>query len=87
MVVRPPRPRFHSVEVLPEFVVWSERPTGTWLPLPRFFASELPVAGLDSLWLQADGCCSKASWVGVEVSVAGNVTLARGWQAFARTRG
>src|SRR4051812_28276715 len=26
MVTRPPRPRFDSAEVLPEFVVWSEQP-------------------------------------------------------------
>ena len=87
MVARPPRPRFHSTEVLLEFVVWSERPTGTWLHLPRSFAGELPAAGLDDFWLQADGCCSKASWAAVEVSSAGNTVLARGWQTFARARG
>ena len=43
--------------------------------------------GPGGLWLQADGCCSKASWVAVEVSVAGNTALARGWQTFARARG
>ena len=31
MVARPPRPRFHSAEVSPEFVVWSESPAGSWL--------------------------------------------------------
>jgi multisubunit Na+/H+ antiporter MnhE subunit len=46
--------------------------------------SELPVTGLDGLWLQADSCCSKASWVGVEVTVTGSVSLTRGWQACAR---
>ena len=40
MVARPPRPCFHSAEVLPEFVVWSENPAGTWLQLPRFFAGD-----------------------------------------------
>ena len=78
MVARPPRSRFHSAEVLPEFVVWSERPAGTWLQLPRSFAGELPATGLDGLWLQADGCCSKASWAAVEVSAASNAVLARG---------
>ena len=29
MVARPPRSRFHSVEVLPEFVVWSENLAST----------------------------------------------------------
>ena len=79
MVARPPRPRFHSAEVLPEFIVWSENPPGTWLQLPRSFAGELPTPSPGGLWLQADGCCSKASWVTVEVFVAGNVALARGW--------
>ena len=74
MVVRPPQPRFHSAEVLPEFVVWSERPAGTWLPLPRFFMGELPAMGPDGFWLQADGYCRKASWVGVEVSTVGNMS-------------
>ena len=37
--------------------------------------------------MQADDCCSKASWVAVEVSVTGNIVLARGWQTFARARG
>ena len=87
MVARPPRPRFHVSEVMPEFVVWSEDPAGSWLQLPRFFAVELPASGPGGLWLQADGCCSRASWVAVEVSVAGNIALARGWQTFARARG
>ena len=34
-----------------------------------------------------DGCCSRASWVADEVSAAGNIALARGWQMFARARG
>lgn len=87
MVARPPRPRFHTAEVSPEFVVWSENPAGNWLQLPRFFAGELPASGPGGLWLQADGCCSKASWVAVETSAAGNIALARGWQTFARARG
>lgn len=45
VAARPPRPRFHSVEVLPDFVVWSDNPAGTWLQLPRSFAGELPDAG------------------------------------------
>ena len=45
MVARPPRPRFHSAEVLPEFVVWSEDSAGNWLQLPRFFADELSPSG------------------------------------------
>ena len=87
MVARPPRSCFHSAEVLPEFVVWLESPAGTWLPLPCSFAGELPAGGLDSLWLQADGCCSKASWASLEVSVTGNSALTRGWQTFARVCG
>ena len=67
MVARPPRPWFHASEVLPEFVVWSEDPAGSWLQLPRFFANKPPAAGPGELWLQVDGCCSRASWVVVEV--------------------
>ena len=37
--------------------------------------------------MQADGCCSKASWDAVETSAMGNIALARGWQMFARARG
>ena len=33
------------------------------------------------------GYCSRASWVVVEVSDAGNIALAHGWQTFARARG
>ena len=87
MVARPPRPRFHSAKVSPEFVVWSENPAGNSLQLPRFFVDELPASGPGRLWLQADGCCSKASWVAVETSAAGNIALARGWQTFARAHG
>ena len=87
MVARPPRPRFHSAEVLPEFVVWSENPAGNWLQLPRFFADELLASGPGGLWLQADGCSSKDSWVAVETSATGNIALACGWQTFARARG
>jgi hypothetical protein len=69
-----------------EFIVWSEKPAGTWLPLPRFFARMLS-SRLDGLWLQSAGCCSKASWVGVEVTVIGSASLTRSWQTFARARG
>ena len=61
MAARPPRPRFHSAEVLPEFVVWSKNPADNWLQLPRFFVGELPATGPDGLWLQADGYCTRAS--------------------------
>ena len=71
----------------PEFVVWSENPTGNWLQLPPFFVGELPASGPSGLWLQADCYCSKASWVAVDTSAAGNIALARGWQTFARARG
>ena len=67
--------------------MWSDNLAGNWLHLPCSFVSELPAVGQGGLWLQVDGCCSKASWVTVEVSVAGNVALAHGWQAFARMRG
>ena len=83
MAAWPPRSRFHSAEVLPEFVVCSDNPAGNWLQLPRFFAGELPAAGPGGLWLQADDCCSRASWVETEISVTGNVALTRGWQTFA----
>ena len=49
--VRSPRPRFHSAEVLPEFVMWSTEPTGTRLPLPRFLLGELPAGAPGGLWL------------------------------------
>ena len=78
MMARTPRPRFHSAEVSPEFVVWLKNPAGNWLQLPRFFADEPPASGPGGLWLQADGCCSKASWVAVETSAAGNIALALG---------
>lgn len=48
---------------------------------------ELPASGPSGLWLQEDGCCSRASWVAVETSTTGNIALARGWQTFARARG
>ena len=51
MVARPPYPRFHTAEVSPEFVVWSENPAGNWLQLPRFFVGELPASGPGGLWL------------------------------------
>ena len=79
MVVRPPRPRFHSANVLSEFVVWSESPAGTSLRLPCFFFGELPSLGLDGLWLQADGCSGRASWVGAMVGAYSSVVLTRGW--------
>ena len=74
------------MEVSPEFVVWSENPAGNWLQLPCFFVDELPASGPSGLWLQADGCCSKASWFAVATSAACNIALARGWQTFARAR-
>ena len=87
MVTRSSRPCFHSGEVLLEFIVWSENPAGTWLQLPRLFVGKLPATGAGGLWLQVDDCCSKASWVTVEVSTIGNAALARGWQTFAHARG
>ena len=81
------RPLSHKADEAREFLVWVERPEGTWIHFSRFFTEELPAGGPDSLWLQADGCFSKASWVEVEVTPAGNVFLNRGWQTFARTRG
>ena len=87
MAARPPRPRSHSAEVLPEFVVWSAEPASTRLQLPRFLLGELPAGAPGGLWLQADGCCSRASWASLEVSAAGSLALTRGWQTFARARG
>ena len=85
--VRPPRPRLHTAEVLPEFIVWAVELIGARLQLPRFLLGELPAGALGGLWLQADGCCSRASWASLEVSVVGNLALTRGWQTFARARG
>ena len=85
--VRPPRPRSRAAEVLPEFVVWAAEPTSSRLQLPRFFLGDLPAGALGGLWLQADGCCSRASWASLEVSAAGSLALTRGWQTFARARG
>ena len=86
-MAQPPRPRFHMVVVSPEFVVWSENPAGNWLQLSRFLVDELSAPGPGGLWLQPDGCCSKASWVAVETSAVGNIALARGWQTFTRACG
>ena len=86
-VARSPRPRFRTAEVLPEFVVWSAEPTSTRLQLPRFLLGELPVGAPGGLWLQADGCCSRASWASLEVSAARILALTRGWQIFARAHG
>ena len=77
MILCPPRPRFSSLDVLPEFVVWSESPAGTSLRLPHFFSDELPSSRLDGLWLQDDVCCSRASWVRTEVAASGGVVLTR----------
>ena len=84
---RPPRPRFCTAEVLPEFVMWSAGPTSTRLPLPCFLLGELPAGAPGGLWLQADGCCSQASWASLEFSAAGSLALARGWQTFACAHG
>ena len=73
--------------MLLEFVVWSADQTGTWLQLPRFFIGELPAGAPGGLWLQSDGCCSRASWAALEVSTAEEAALTRGWQKFARARG
>ena len=70
---------FHSAEEMPEFIKWSKNLAGTCIQLLRFFVGELPSAGPGSLWLQADGCYSRASWVMVEVSATGSAALARGW--------
>ena len=83
MIVRLPRSRFSLLEVLPEFMVWSESPAGTSLWLPCFFSGELPSSGLDGLWLQADDCCSRASWGGAEVAASGSMVRTCGWQTFA----
>ena len=66
------------MEVLPEFVVWSADPTNTWLQLPRFFVGELPAGARGCLWLQEDGCCSRASWALLEVSASWDAALTRG---------
>ena len=67
--------------------MWSAEPTSTRLPLPRFLLGELPAGAPGGLWLQADGCCSRASWASLEVSAARSLALTRGWQTFARARG
>ena len=78
MGVRPPRPRFRSAEVLSELVVWSADPSSTRLQLPRFFVDDLPASARCGFWLLAVGCCSRASWASLEVSVSGNGALTRG---------
>ena len=85
--VRPPRPRSRTAEVLPEFVVWAAEPASARLQLPRFLLGDLPAGAPGGLWLQADGCCSRASWSSLEVSAAGSLALTRGWQTFARACG
>ena len=79
MVARPPRLCFFLMDALLKFMVWSDRHTDTLFRLPRFFSGGLPTSGLDGLWLQADNCCSRASWVGIEVTTAGSVILTCGW--------
>ena len=86
-VVHPPRLCFRAAEVLPEFVVWSAEPASTRLQLPCSLLGELPAGAPSGLWLQADGCCSRASWASLEVSAAGSLALTCGWQTFARARG
>ena len=83
MIMRPPRSRFSSLDVLPKFGAWSESLASTSLRLPRFFSGKLPSSGLNGFWLQADGCCSRASWVGAEVAASGSMVLTRGWQTLA----
>src|SRR3954469_12132936 len=68
LVARSPRPRFRVAEVLPEFVVWSAEPTSARFQLPRFLLGKLPAGVPGGLWLQADGCCGRASWAALEVS-------------------
>ena len=83
---RPPRRQLHSSDAASEFVMWVEKPGSMWLRLRRWFRAELPEEGPDGVWLQADGCCSGAFWVGVEVLASGDVFLGHGWQSFARAR-
>ena len=75
------------MEVLPEFIVWAAEPTSARLQLPRFLLGDFPAGSLGGLWLQADGCCSRASWVSLEVCAVGSLALTRGWQMFARAHG
>lgn len=78
VATRPPRPRSHSGDSPSKFVVWAEKPAGAWLQLPCFFAGALPAGAPGGFWVQADGCCSKASWVEAKVTDAGNVFLNAG---------
>ena len=55
-VAYPPRLQLHSFDVSSEFVVWAEKPGGSWLRLPRSFGDVLPAGGPGGVWLQADGC-------------------------------
>lgn len=84
---RPPRARAHSAELPREFAIWMENLPRTWLQIPCSFAEELATDGLAGLWLQPDGCCSRSSWVDVEITRSGYAYLTRGWQSFARARG
>ena len=73
-----PCPQLHSFDVSSEFVVWAEKPGGSWLQLPRSFCDVLSAGGPGGVWLQTDGCCSGASWVDVDVAPSGDVFLERG---------
>ena len=78
VAARTPHPQLHSFDVSSEFMVWAEKPGGLWLRLPRSFGDMLPAGGPGGVWLQADGCCSGASWVEVDVAPSGDVFLERG---------
>ncbi|KAE8775466.1 Heat shock cognate 70 kDa protein 1 [Hordeum vulgare] len=70
-----------------KLMTWVDRSEIALLQLPNFLAKAMPASGPWGLWLQADGCCSRASWVEVEVTPDGYVYLNRGWQTLARARG
>ena len=86
MVARPPSTLPHGGGVAGVCRLVGE-PGRQLAPASALLRRRTAASGPGGLWLQADGCCSKASWVAVETSAAGNIALARGWQTFARARG
>ena len=67
-----------------EFVLWAEMPTSTWIRLPQFFTSEMPLRGPLELWLQHADCDAPATGAKVEAVSPGKIFMTRGWGEVAR---
>ena len=72
VAILPSEPQTHAEDSSCLFVVWAVMPPTSWIPLPMFFADELPLRGPLVLLLQHVGCCSLAT--GAEVEVVPSVT-------------